>query len=227
LVWENDANGGGTFHAQLLAENGTPVGSEYSIPNIFFAPLYGVFTGDGFEVAVIQDTKQGAFPAVVQLVHLGLDGTSRSDLVSGPTVSNPIKALAWSGSEIRIMYDEREAPPGDSDGLGNGTFLQRFTAAGAKVGSRSVVTLPSFGNAASSLANGSDTFILESGVRANLMHFDIDGKLVGTALPIVQAASSNQIRMVSQGGDAIVAWLVGAKGYRQKRFELARIRLAE
>jgi hypothetical protein len=168
-----------------------------------------------------------------RLSHVAFDGSIRTDTLG--IFRNDVLAvrLAWSGSELRLLYQTRGAysfaEASVEPGMG---FLQRLSSAGALMGSPASID-PGPGNTLdydTLLTTGPDSVVhvtqsANSRYVEDLVYLDSTGTPVLPPVPVVRANYSANLQSVSQGGNAIVAW-VAPSNLRPTRIELARVRLA-
>jgi hypothetical protein len=188
----------------------------------------GVALSDGFELAMTVRSNDPNDPGTIQMVHVDLDGASRMDariaLTGAPNPAQTPLSLAFSGSELRLMYNlltEAGAPA---------TLLQRVTQGGVLVGDPIHVVDLSWFSFLPILAIGSDTVLLRAtpmhAGSADVLRLNSSGNDVWPPAPVVRAPYINSIAMVGQGADAVVAWNASRQSnVDMSRLELARIRL--
>jgi hypothetical protein len=202
-------DGSGTFHAQVLAADGTSIGAEASFSGASWAS--GAFVGDGFEVVLQVGPSSKA-----ELAHIGLDGTVRDDPTIGPGFATP--QMLASGTEADVVL-----------GLGGGTnslYLQRVAQGGSLVGYADIIpTFPNVGieTPTALIAIEGDGIVgwSLSGGAADLDRVSGSGEIIegGAAPPGASDFSIPVVRSgsglfgpvsVFQGADVIAAW--GANG---------------
>jgi hypothetical protein len=146
----------------------------------------------------------------IKLFRLALDGA----LSAGGSIpgTDPARvALAWNGSEARLWYQAREIDP-DSGLPNNGSQLQRVAKDGTLVGIPVVVETADESGPMPLFAAGADTVMLRTanGVQY-LVRMTASGTTVWPEVPAVRAGVGGAASaMVSQGGDAVIAWGEGA-----------------
>jgi hypothetical protein len=153
------------------------------------------------------------------LTHIAFDGTLRSSSLALST-DNANNRLAWSGSELRLLYQAV------------GGFLQRVGAAGGRIGNPTPINAgPGYAlDYDTLLAIGPDSVVhvtesSSSNYVENLVRLDSNGVPVVPPVPVVRANYAVTLQAVAQGGDAVVAW-TAPSNLRPTRIELARVRLA-
>jgi hypothetical protein len=206
----------GNLHAELLASDGSSAWSAIVVgANVEF--WSAVSTGDGFVLAVEWDPGLAAVPPTasrfIQLFRLGLDG-SLSSGASIPGFDPAQVGLAWNGSEVRLWYQAREVDT-DSGSPNAGSQLQRVAKDGTLVGAPVVVEAIEESGPMLLFTAGADTVLLRTdyGVQY-LVRLSASGTTAWPEVPAIQAGAGGAayfgLDMVSQGGDAVVAWGEGA-----------------
>jgi hypothetical protein len=194
--------GGGVF-VEFLDADGRPTGNGTLIPAQVILPSEWTAVGvdDGFALA--GHAGLGFVQEFVQLVHLALDGTFTAGGSTAPfTAGNGFDvSLAWSGSELRILYlmwDDQQS--------GSVAYLQRATRDGAFIGGPETID-PAAQGAYPIVATSADTVILHDGV---LQRWTGSGPSSSwTNLRAIHApfmVPLEQGALAQQNGDVIVAW---------------------
>jgi hypothetical protein len=202
----------GNLHAELLAPDGSSAWGPIGVgSNVEF--WSAVSTGDGFVLAVQWDQASATTSRSIQLFRLGLD-SSLSTGGSIPAVNPARVGLAWTGSEARLWYQAPEVDP-DSGSPNDGSQLQRVAKDGTLVGAPVVVETAEESGPMVLFAAGADTVMLRTAYGIQyLVRLGAAGTAAWPEVPAVQAgaggAGYNSLDMVSQGGDAVVAWGEGA-----------------
>jgi hypothetical protein len=227
LLWVDPVQFFGTegmLHAQLVADDGVPVGAETRVAPVQPGSVTGVFTGAGFELAAEVDVVVAMDLRAIQLFYVGLDGSLRTD--AHTTTHNWFASpsvIAWSGLELRLLYD-------CVTDAGSGTCFQRFSPSGLSVSGPSVLGGP-VGGRASALAGDSHTGILREGSAEDpalgfaFETIDSSGAVVAAPQTVSRDPGTDAVQMVAQGGDAVVAWIGSDLSGLQPRLEMARVRL--
>jgi hypothetical protein len=203
LTWVDDRASDprhGTLHAQVLADDGAAAGPRTTFSEAVSLDS-GVFVDDGFERVTFAAID--ATPYAIQLFHLGLDGTIRRD-AAFPEPSGFVN-VAWSGSEIRLIYRT------DSAAGGSTTLVQRVTPGGIHIGTVGIGSGADHPADLFPFAIGPDTVVLSWAAAGtdslNVRRLSSNGMDAWSPAPVMRRRGFFSHAMVRQGGDAVVAWV--------------------
>ncbi len=202
-------------------DGGAPAAPD---PNLLTGLYSSVAVDDGFAVETEHQLSHA-------LSHVAFDGTIRSNPLALPMENTNVK-LAWSGSELRLLYQTLGKYSFIEASTGPGmAFLQRISAAGALIGNPvPIADGPGYAldhNALLALGPDSVVHVTQSAnshYSENLVRLDLNGVPVLPPVAIVRANYAVSLQTVAQGGDAAVAW-TAPSNLRPTRIELARVRL--
>jgi hypothetical protein len=191
-----------TLHVQQLNADGSAAGNDITIANVDNVAATSV--DDGFALAAYVNPSYD-----VQLFHLALDGTLRSgaSIPEQPhgNLPKPI-ALAWTGSDLRLLYEVDVIP---STGLTQAVLWQLATRDGALVGGP--VTISTGGpEVVRLLPSGTDTVALRRDFglgTLSVLRLTASGMPAWPELTVMRAGYFLSPDIALQGGDAIVGWI--------------------
>ena len=195
----------GNLRLQLVGADGSAIGTDHRVGKLSYG-WSAVYVDDGFEVAA--DVGFASGNERIQLVHLALDGTLRTDSsISGQQMY--AVTMTWSGTQTAMVYVSMVTTSVDTSPR---TLFVHVSQAGALLGSPLVLDASNDYAAYPVFSIGEDTAVLVVPDSGEISQLDIArlspaGVPKAAPTPIVRAGLITSYAMAHQGTDAIVAWI--------------------